>query len=112
MAHSSSRPETGNGSFSTVVASSDATTAVTIRAQADSTLKMLLSDTVISTDTAMNLTIKDADGTNLIGPLYMPANSVFSKTWDPAIVCPVNKDLKILASTAGNISATVTGYDA
>ena len=89
----------------------DASTAAQVIAGVAST-NIYLTDIIISVGSAMNVTIQDNTGTPVVAiePLYMPANSVFSKTFSVPIKIATGKDLNVKASTSGNISVTATGY--
>lgn len=97
--------------FHAVYSSADASTAAQVLA-ATAAKQNYLTDVVISTDTAMNVKLQDDTGTPvvLVGPIYLPANSVWSKTFSTPIPFGVNKKIMVKASVAGNISVTADGY--
>jgi hypothetical protein len=97
--------------FQVTITSADAQSATTVKAKTASK-NIYIADLIISTDTAMNLQLQDDAGTPvvLMEQLYMPANSVFSKNFHVPLIVATNQDLDIVASAAGNISVTVTGY--
>jgi len=70
----------------------------------------VITDIVISTDTALKAWVEDDDNAVLIVDLYLPATSVWSKTWSSPIELTEGYSAYIASSVAGNISITVTGY--
>jgi hypothetical protein len=101
----------GASTFHATITSADASTAVQVLA-GTSGKSIYLTDVVISTDSALTLQLEDSAGTPnvLVEDLFMPATSVWSKTWSTPIPVIAGNDLNVLASGAGNISVTVTGY--
>lgn len=97
--------------FQVRITTADATTAVAVKALTASK-SIYITDVVISTDTAMNIRLQDGAGSPvvLVGALYMPASSVWSKTFQTPIKVAVATALNVLASLAGNVSVTITGY--
>lgn len=104
-------PTKRTDAFQATYNSADASTRAQVKA-ATASKKIYLTDIVISTDTAMNIIIQDstASAVILIQKLYVPANSVFSKTFSTPLECSTGKDLEVLASASGNISVTASGY--
>lgn len=104
-------PYQRSDAFLAIYNSSDASTAAQVKA-ATSAKSIYLTDIVISVDTAMNVKIQDDTGTPVIyiEPLYLPANSVWSKTFTTPIKWASNKPMMVKASVSGNISVTATGY--
>lgn len=96
--------------FQSTITSADATSATSVKVKTASK-KIYVTDIIISVDTAMTVQLQD-DGTPvvLMEQIYLPANSVFSKTFSTPLVVDTNKDLDVIASVSGNISVTVTGY--
>jgi len=91
------------------VSSSDATSGVTVW---DPTAgkKWVVTDLIISTDTAMTVTIKD--GTTAILVLYLAANGgAVSNFQTPLQSSTADNNLTVTASAAGNIAVTATGYE-
>ena len=91
------------------VSSSDATSGVTIW---DPTAgkKWVVTDLIISTDTAMTVTIKD--GANAVMVLYLAANGgAVSNFQTPLQSSAANNNLTVTASATGNIAVTATGYE-
>jgi len=75
--------------------------------------KMYILSLVVSTDTAMNIQFQDDTGpTILIEQLYLAANGGAHLTWpaEAPLVVNTNEDFDVIASAAGNISVTITGY--
>ena len=91
------------------VASADATSATAVVAKV-AAKKIYVTDVVISVDTAMNVQLQDDAAAVLMEQIYLPANSVWSKTFSTPLLVATNQDLDVIASIAGNISVTVTGY--
>ena len=72
--------------------------------------RIFITDVIISTDTALTVSIRDGDNNGLIPNLYMPANSIFAKSFGVGRSTEVNKNVKVVTSGAGNVSVTLTGY--
>lgn len=72
--------------------------------------KFVLTDIIVSTDTAMNVEIKD--GANVIIKVYLAANGGFVSNFQtPIESTAADNVLSINTSTSGNISVTATGYE-
>ena len=98
--------------FQATFTSADATSAAPVKAKTASR-KMYILSLVVSTDTAMNIQFQDDTGpTVLIEQLYFAANGGAHLTWpaDAPLVVNTNEDFDVIASAAGNISVTITGY--
>lgn len=97
--------------FQATMTSADATTATSVKAKT-AAKKIYITDIIISTDTAMNIQLQDDAGSPevLMEQIYVPANMVFSKTFSTPVMVATNQDLDVVASVAGNISVTATGY--
>lgn len=97
--------------FQATITSADAQAATQVKAKT-SAKKIYITDLIISTDTAMNIQLQDDAGGPevLMEQIYVPANSVFSKTFSTPLLVATNQDLDVIASASGNISVTVTGY--
>lgn len=96
--------------FENTVASADASTPVqVVPAVVGKTFYLI--DVVVSVEVALTIQLQD-DGTPtpIVEDLYLPATSVWSKTWAMGLPVTAGQDLDILASGAGNLSITVTGY--
>lgn len=92
------------------ITSSDATSATQVVAKV-AAKNIYVTDVVISVDTAMSVQLQDDAGPAvLMEQIYLPANSVWSKTFSTPLLVATNQDLDVIASLAGNISVTVTGY--
>ena len=76
--------------------------------------KMYILSLVVSTDTAMNIQFQDDTGTPVVimEQMYFAANGGAALTFPPQapLICDTNKDFDVIASVAGNISVTITGY--
>jgi len=99
--------------FQATITSADATSATQVKAKTASKQIHVLS-LIISTDTAMNIQLQDDAGTPavLMEQIYLAANGGMALTFPPEapLVVTTNQDLDVIASAAGNISVTVTGY--
>ena len=91
------------------ITSSDATAATQVVAKV-AAKNIYVTDIVISTDTALNVQLQDDAAAVLMEQIYLPAVSVWSKTFSTPLMVATNQDLDVIASVAGNISVTVTGY--
>jgi len=105
------RPERRSDAFQAVKTSADAQSATEIKA-ATTGKRIYITDIIISTDTALNLQIQDDASTPivLIEDLFLPANSVFSKSFKIPLRTTAGQALDVIASAAGNISVSVAGY--
>ena len=74
--------------------------------------KIAITDLILSSDVAdASFTVQDADGGTLGGPYYPAEHGGFTKTFrSPLCVTTANKDVKVVASKAGTVTATITGY--
>jgi hypothetical protein len=75
--------------------------------------KMYILSLIASTDTALDLQFQDDTGpTVLIENIHLAANGGFTMNWPPEapLVVNTNEDFDVIASAAGNISVTITGY--
>jgi hypothetical protein len=99
--------------FQATITSADAQTATQVKAKTAAKQMHILS-LVVSTDTAMNIQFQDDAGTPavLIEQMYFAANGGAMLQFPPEapLVVATNQDLDVIASVAGNISVTVTGY--
>lgn len=98
-------------SFQATVTAADMTSATTIKA-GTTNKNTYVTDLIISTDTAMNIQIQDNTGTPvvLMEQMYFPANSILPLKLTTPIQVATAKDLKAIASVAGNVSITALGY--
>lgn len=96
--------------FQATITSANATSATQVKAKT-AAKKIYVEDLIISVDTAMNVQLQDDAGSPevLMEQIYLPANSVFSKSFKKPLVVATNQDLDVIASASGNISVTVTG---
>lgn len=104
-------PMRRSDSYEAELETADATTAVTVKA-AVSSKSIYITDISISTDTAGWVKIQDSAGSpaTIIAKKYLPANSVWSKTYvNPKQVVNGNA-VKVLAQNAGNVSVDMNGY--
>lgn len=72
-----------------------------------------ITDIMISTDSAGWVQVEDNTGTPvvLIPKLYLPANSVFAKSYKTPIKVPLGKKIMIDSSlSSGNLSVGVEGF--
>ena len=98
--------------FQATFTSADAQAAAPVKVKTASR-KMYILSLVVSVDTAMSVQFQDDTGpTVLIEQLYLAANGGAHLTWPPEapLVVNTNEDFDVLASVAGNISVTITGY--
>jgi len=81
---------------------------------ATSSKKHYICDVIISTDTAQTVLLQDGAGSpvNLIPKLYLPANSVFSKTFSvPIATSATNLAINVVCGGgSGNVSVQIGGY--
>lgn len=104
-------PVYSTDSFQATITSSNATSATAVKSKtADK--KIYITDVIVSVDTAMSVQLQDDAGTPVVvmEQMYMPANSVFSKTFKTPLVIATNQDLDVITSVSGNISVTVSGF--
>ena len=101
----------GASRFQNTIASADASTPIQV-VPAVVGKSFYLIDVVISVEVALTMQLQDGNGSPavLVEDLFMPASSVWSKTWAMGLKVAAGEDLDVLASGAGNISITVTGY--
>ena len=91
------------------IQSADATTATTIWNPTSGT-KFVITDLIVSTDTAMSLTFND--GTNIIIRVYLTADGGFVSNFQtPIASTTTDNNFTVIASVAGNISVTATGCE-
>jgi len=98
--------------FQATITSADATTATQVKAKT-AAKKIHVTSLIISTDTAMSIQLQDDTGpTVLMEQVYLAANGGMAMNFPEAtpLIVNTNEDLDVLASAAGNISVTVTGY--
>jgi len=91
------------------ITSADASSATAVVAKV-AAKNIYVTDIVISVDTEMSVQLQDDAAAVLMEQIYLPATSVWSKTFTTPLLVATNQDLDVLASVAGNISVTVTGY--
>jgi hypothetical protein len=98
------------GVAGTVVASADMTTAAHVTDAPTTGQKIVVTDILVSVDTAMSVLFEDHTGTDLM-KVYMPANSTLQITPRSKLKLSVANDvLTAKASVAGNIAVTVWYY--
>ena len=98
--------------FQATIASADAQAATAVKAKT-ADRKMYILSLIASTDTALDLQFQDDTGpTVLIENIHLAANGGFTMQWPPEAPLTVNtnEDFDVIASAAGNISVTITGY--
>ena len=101
----------GAVTYSNTITTADASTATQI-VPASGSKSFTLIDIVISTDTELTISLQDDSGSPVVimNGMYFPATSIWSKTWAAGLPVTAGQDLDVLASGAGNVSVTVTGY--
>lgn len=87
----------------------NATTAVKIK-DATSGKSIYITDVVISSEQAGNVSLVDEDGTVIIGPLYVAANSNLPMSFSTAKKVVVSKALMVKTGTSIHITVSVDGY--
>jgi hypothetical protein len=104
-------PVYSSASVQGIYNSADASTAAAVIAGVAAT-NIYVTDVAVSVGSALSVTLQDNTGTPIVAvePLYLPANSVWSKTFKTPIKIATGKSLMVKASGAGNISVTATGY--
>jgi len=97
--------------FEATITSANATSATAVKAKTAGK-SIYVTDIIISVDTAMNVQLQSDAGTPVVHmeQIYLPANSVFSKTFRTPIQLATNVDLDVITSASGNISVTALGY--
>lgn len=98
--------------FQATITSANATSATMVKLKT-AAKKMYILTLIVSTDTAMNIQFQDDTGpTVLIEQLYLAANggAVINFPPEAPLVVNTNEDFDVIASVAGNISVTITGY--
>lgn len=98
--------------FQATISSADAQSATQVKAKT-ADRKMYITSLLASTDTALNLQFQDDTGpTVLIENVHLAANGGFVMNYPPEapLVVNTNEDFDVIASAAGNISVTITGY--
>ena len=98
--------------FQATISSADAQSATQVKAKT-ADRKMYILSLIASTDTALNLQFQDDTGpTVLIENIHLAANGGFVMNFPPEapLVVNTNEDFDVIASAAGNISVTITGY--
>lgn len=97
----------------TVTNSADMTSAANVSPAPTGGQKLVLTDLVITVDTAMSVTIKEeTSGTTIHGPFYMAANSSFQITTRSRMskLATADKKYQAQASVAGNITVETWVY--
>lgn len=101
--------ERRSDAFQATMTSADAQFAKQVKA-ATAAKSIYITDLVISVGTAMSVQLEDSDATVVMEQVYMAENSTFSKTFTTPLKLTSAKGLNAVASTAGNLSVTVSGY--
>lgn len=102
-----------HGVSSVPFTSADATTAASVSDSPTAGQKLVLTDLIMSSDTALSLTIRcETSNVVIAGPFYLAAGSSLqvtprSKAWKTATA---DKKLQVIASLAGNISVDAHYY--
>lgn len=102
-------PGRRDDAFQATITSADATTAVAVKT-ATAAKKIYVTELIISVGAAMAVRLQDSAPLVLMNDIYLPANSVFSKTFATPLMVGTNLPLNVKASVAGNISVTALGY--
>jgi len=99
--------------FQATITSADASSATQVKAKT-AAKRIHVLGLIISTDTALNIQLQDDSTTPVVimEQVYFAANGGLTITFPPEapLIVTTNKDLDVLASGAGNISVTITGY--
>ena len=95
--------------FQSTMTSADAQFAKQVKALTASK-SIYITDVVISVGTAMSVQLEDSAATVIMEQVYLAANSVFSKSFTTPLKLGSGVGLNAVASTAGNVSVTVSGY--
>lgn len=104
-------PMRRSDAFQATITSADASAATAVKAKtADK--RIYITDLIISVGAAINVQLQDDAGSPLVvmEQIYMAANTTFEKHFSTPLQVPLNQDLDVIASGAGNISVTVSGY--
>lgn len=73
--------------------------------------KLVITDVLLSTDTAMNILLQEETSANVIAKIFLPANGTVQ--WTPrgkVKLATVNKRLMAKASVTGNVGITTNYY--
>lgn len=91
---------------------STAQTDTVLKAAGGASTYLCVCTLVISTDTAMNVTLVEntASSTDIAGPFYFAANGGMAITFSPPLILTVNDNLGYTSSASGNHTVIVTGY--
>jgi hypothetical protein len=103
--------DNGPGWTSTVTytASADMQTAAALTAAPTSGQKIVITDIIFSSDTAMNFEFEEETSATVFAKVYIPANGTVQLTPRiPIKLATANKKLFGDASAAGNVAITVT----
>ncbi len=94
--------------FGETINSGNATTATLVVSGTEGKI-LHISDIIISVDTEMNVQLQDQDEKVLVEKLYLPANSVFSKSLRSPIHVTSGKGVYVKGSAVGNITVFLGG---
>lgn len=97
--------------FSAFVDSDDASSGVVIRGN-KSGQKIYVTSFILSSNAETWMRLRTGSGTSLTGKIYVAANGGASWTARPGeyIKVPTAENLELITGAAGDVSATVTGY--
>ena len=99
------------GVSSAAFTSADATSVVAVTDAPTSGQKLVVTDILVSSDTAMNLSFKCETTGVLIAKVFVPANGTVQYTPRGKIkLASADKKLTVTASVAGNIAVTASYY--
>lgn len=97
--------------FQVTINSADASSSTVVKAKTTAK-NIYVTDLIISVGGAMSVKIQDdaASPEVLVQSIYMAANTSVPVRFDTPLRVATNQDLRVLASTSGNISVTALGY--
>lgn len=99
------------GVSSAAVVSADITTATAVTSAPTSGQKLVITDIVVSTDTAMNILFEEETSGTDIFKVFLPANGTLQITPRSKVkLATADKKLTAKASVAGNVGITVSYY--
>jgi len=99
----------------TVTNSADMTSGADVTPAPASGKRLVITDLIISVDTAMSVTLREeTSGTTLHGPYYLPANGTIQITprGEASRLATVDKKVQAIASATGNITVETWAYSA
>lgn len=98
------------GSIHASVDLSSSTAGQTVYAGATST-NICITSLSISTDTAQSVKLTSTGGGTVIARKFLPANSVWSKSYDIPVIVPEGSALLVVCGgSSGNVTVDLEGY--